>query len=104
MLTADQIRHCNHQGRGKELMHSALACHFYSIPFPSHESTEVLLGLCFNLLSLPLYTVSNSFKFRLSFAKEVAACSRGAASFLLCAPWGIHLAFGDVLLQKTEDD
>lgn len=86
------------------LMHSALACHFYSVPFPSHESTEVLLGLYFNSLSPSLYTVSNSFKFRLSFAKEVAALSRGAALFLLCTPWGIHLAFGDVLPQKSEDD
>lgn len=32
-------------------MHSTLACHFYSIPFPSHKSTDVLLGLDFNSFS-----------------------------------------------------
>lgn len=86
MLTADQIWHWSHWRRGRELTHSVLACRFYSVPFPSHESTEVLLVLCFNSLSLPLYTPSNSFKFRLSFAKKAAAFSRGAASFLVRTP------------------
>lgn len=41
----------NHWRRGRELMHSTSAFQFYSIPFPSHKSTEVMLGLYFNSFS-----------------------------------------------------
>lgn len=98
MLAADQIWHWSHRRRGRELMHSVLACHFYSVPFPSCKSTEVLLVLYFNSLSLPLYTPSNSFKLRLSFVKERLPLAEELPCFFC-----VHLAFGDVLLQKSED-
>lgn len=49
-------------------MHSALACHFYSVPFPSHESTEVLLVLYFNSLSASVHSFQQ-FQIQTEFCK-----------------------------------
>lgn len=61
---------------------------FLQRPFPITQVHCVLLGLDFNF-SLPLCTVSSSFKVRLSFAKE------GLLG-------GIHLPFGDIFSPEEQ--
>lgn len=87
-LTANQIWHWNHSRRGRELMHSTLACHFYSILFPSHKSTDMLLGLYFNSFSASVHCFQQ-FKVQTEFCK-------GRAAFFSCAHPG-----GYTLLLET---